>query len=335
MKTYPSFHNVSRTSLGATLAVLLLGTLLTGAAHAQIFQLYVDSAEGGHKLGAYTVDASNGSVSASNSSFISSLNDPYGLALDSSNNLVISTLGDSYVAKYSSVTANTSIAPNPLVTAAAVNVTVSGNVLYVPLRNGNGVGLYNATTGATGSPAFLSGGTGGAIGTNVDSVSLDPAHDIGYVVSESQGNVYSFTISTNIINPTPLISGLSTPWDSQYDGAGHLFVSLPLSNQILEYNVSDSSLVMTISNSISGAALSGCYDFTLDGAGHIFISNYTSGVVGEYSAIDGSTINNSVLSIPNAMGIVLIPVAVPEPSSMALVGVVALTFGAWKFRRRR
>jgi hypothetical protein len=110
-------------------------------------------------------------------------------------------------------------------------------------------------------------------------------------------------------------------------GGGDIYVSIQdgppdIANRVDEYNTSGSTVMSPLISGVSGHT-------ALDGQGHLLVDGYGSGTIGVY------TTSGAVLDAPLISGLTgaedMVVIAVPEPSSLALLTVGALGL----FVRRR
>jgi PEP-CTERM motif len=193
------------------------------------------------------------------------------------------------------------------------------------------VGQYNATTGATINPLFLNHGLVLPIG-----IALDGNNHM--FVANGNDTVGEYNATTGATINATLINGqgLSNPGVIEYDALGHLFVAnfgTNISNgSVGEY---DAVTGATINANLVGL-LAQPTGIALDNANHLFVA-YGNNLIGEFNATTGAVINPTFVDGQGLNGpefMVFVP-AVPEPGSMALVGVAAAAAVGWRIRRRQ
>ncbi len=132
-----------------------------------------------------------------------------------------------------------------------------------------------------------------------------------------------------ILNRSVISAGLLGLLLAVPEGArGDIYITNNGSNSIGAYTNSGAS----VSASFSG--LSGPWGIAVSGS-HIFVANNYNGTIGEYGT-DGTTVNASLISGLNnrPYGIVVTPSAVPEPSSLVMMGFGSVALLAALHRRR-
>src|SRR5438034_6098308 len=149
MKTNPSVKIFKFSTLVLFAAVVAALCLIPVTGRAQIFV----TNEGNNTIGEY--NATTGATI--NSSFISGLDFPTGIALFGGN-LFVANSGNNTIGEYNAATG----APiNSSFISSGLNqprgIAFSGGNLFVTNGLGNTIGEYNATTGATINSSFVSG----------------------------------------------------------------------------------------------------------------------------------------------------------------------------------
>lgn len=255
-----------------------------------------------------------------NSSFISGLNQPEYLALDTAGNFYVSNWGDNSVGKYSSTGAALNAPLFQTVSSgfqglSGIAVDGSGNIFVSQMNGFANIAQYTTSGVKVHDPLFyLNGGPRGP--------ALDGLGNM-YVPLQDAGAVGKYTISGSIINAS-LIQNLIDPSSVVLDGNGHLFVA-SFAGTIGEYNLDGTPV-----NSSLITGLSGPSSLALDGNGHLFIVEEYIGRIGEYTT-SGATVNASLITgINDPWGIL---VRVPEPPIVAILSVGAVGF--WARSRRR
>ena len=282
-------------TLWTGLLAVLLGTLLAGHAHGQIF--VSDYANG-------TVSAYNLDGTPVNASLITGLNQPTGIAL-SGNNLYVITLdgGINGTVREYNATTGALINPSLLTQSQAPYVlALSGNNLYVVSPGGSGagsglVGVYNATTGAPINAALLTGlvyPAGIAISGNNLYLPQQLNLIFGYI------NVYDATTGAPI--SSPLVSGLLHAPGGLLVSGNMLFEANGSGGTIGEYDATTGAVINA--SFISG--LGNPSQLALLG-NDLFVSDSGNGTIGEYDAITGAAINASLIGgLSHPFGLVVV-----------------------------
>jgi DNA-binding beta-propeller fold protein YncE len=296
---------------------LALATALAAAPAARA-QVYVSADN--NTVGKY--DASTGSGSQS---FIGVGSQPSGVAVDTANHLFVAVQsGLPRVAEFNATTG--AVINNSFITSVTfpVGVAVSGTNLFV--ADSNQVRKFDTTTAAAVPGFSLTGLTFPAEGVALDAANV-------YVANGTRVGKYDATTGTAVnANLIPIPGGFS-PFGLAVDVPNnHLFVSTN-ENRVREYDLNGNLLNATFIST----GLSTPVGLALDFSGHLFVVNNSTGLVGEYNATSGALINSAFINTGAGSGpefVAFAPLAVPEPSSLAMIGVAA--FGAAvRLRRRR
>lgn len=291
----------------ALFAILVLVTALCRSVQGQI--LVVNFANG--TVGEYSTTGT-----AINSSFISGLDQPMGIAI-SGDDLFISEQGNGNIAEYT--TSGTLVNPT-LITGLSLpaGIAIYGNDLFVANSAGptatTAVGEY--TLSGTTVNASLIPGIENPVGVATDGNYI-------YVSAFSGGTVGQYTMSGAAVNAALIGGGLhrlQNPGGLALDGNGDLYVSTY--SAVGEYTISGGT--------INAALISSGYNtgtgLALDGFGNLFWADNYGGaggnVVGAYTA-SGQVENAALIKgVSNPVGIAI----VPEPSSggLTVLGIMCI-----------
>jgi PEP-CTERM motif len=301
----------------------------TGAGARQV--LYVLN-EGGNTIGEY--NAVTGATI--NPALVNGqgMDGPAGLALGDGifyvSNNINGTVG-AYIAA-TGATINSAFVTSSQGVASPTGILVdNSNHLFV--ANTNTISEYNATTGATINPLFINGLQGTSLPAGL---ALDGSNHM-FVTNFGNNTVGEYNATTGATINAAIVNGqgLDDPTWIVYDALGHLLVnnfgSGPANGSISEY---DAVTGATINANLIGTVREPT-GIALDNANHLFVSFGNTNTIAEYNAttgalIDPTFINGQGLDVPGAM---VFSASVPEPGSLALVGVAAAV--GWAIRRRR
>jgi streptogramin lyase len=306
--------------LTAVAAVLCL----CGPIHSQVLLVTYPSSN--------TVSSFSAVTGASlNPTFIAPVADGGSMALDGSNHLFVSsgsTAGANTVGEFNATTGAT-------INAAFIGgntpegLAVDGsNHLFVANLHSNEVSEYNATTGAVINLSFI---TNGSFNLAPAALALDAGGRL--FVAQGNGSVGVYDAASGAAINTGFVTIPSrSPGGLAVDGNNHLFVSDLSGTTVDEFDATTGAAI----NQITG--LSHPTGLDLDGSNHLFVVNSFSGSIGEYDAttlapINPTFISSLTLGPPSALSFV--PAAVPEPSSLILVGVAVIAGGMARVRRKR
>ena len=289
------------TNLGLACCAALAA--LPGSARAQIFvESHVPYAPTSI-VGAYNLDGS-----AINSSLIT------GLGVYSNNLYVVGDFGGGLpsVGKYT--TSGTSSGSFAGTAGWNAGFTMNAGILYCANPNGNTVGSYNATNGAAINTSLISSGLNSPHAPVISGSHL-------YIANAGNGTVGEYNLDGSVVNAA-LISGLTQP-SALSVANGYLYVSsLGVGGgnlgKVGEYDA-------TTGAAIHAALLSGLAggppEIAVVGNDLYMTVAVTGGSkVAVYDATSGEVINSSLIS---GLGgeIEGFVVSVPEPSTLALIGV--------------
>ncbi len=273
--------------------------------------------------------ASNGSVGSYTTSgtpvvptLVSGLPNPIGVAVDSAGNFYVS-YANSTIGSYTS----TGSPINPtLITglSSPAGIAIDGsNNLYVTNQQSGTIGKYTT-----------SGGSGATIISGLstpDAVAINPINGNLYVaqlnsVSSQVGSVSEYTPSGTPVSLN-MISGIHNASGLAFDSSGNLYVLSGASNGSVGKYMSDGTPIST--SLITG--LDSPFGIAIDGT-NLFVSSFTDGTITQYTTSGGSPVS-LVNGLTDPYGIAI--AAVPEPSSIFLVGIVgvAVACGVWLRRR--
>ncbi|HYA79055.1 MAG TPA: PEP-CTERM sorting domain-containing protein [Candidatus Nitrosopolaris sp.] len=289
---------------GASLAVLLAAAPATA-------QIYVVNAGSG-TIGEYSL-----SGQTINSSFITGLSSPTGLAVSG---------GYLYVAQENGTireyTTSGALVNPSLISGLYLpwGIAISGNNLFVANAGGESSTIGEYTINGATVNASLVTGLGNPTGLATDGTYL-------YVTCWHTGTVGIYTTSGAGI--TTFGAPGAYPGGIVLDGSGHVYVSTL--NGVGEYTTAGVPINPTL---ISGGYNSGV-GIALDGNGHLFWADNYGGaggnVIGEYTT-NGQLINaNFITGLSNPVAMVLVPE--PATSVLVLVGLAGLVCRS-VFRRR-
>jgi uncharacterized repeat protein (TIGR01451 family) len=167
-------------------------------------------------------------------------------------------------------------------------VVVSGGDLFVV--NGNTIGQYNATTGATINASLVTG--------LVYAAEIAVSGGDLFVTNNQVGTIGEYNATTGATINASLVSGLTNPGAIAVSG-GDLFVTSN-SGTIGEYDATtgatiNASLVSGLSG-VSGIAVSGGDLFVASSFPGVDDYSNASGTIGQYNATTGATINASLIT---------------------------------------
>jgi len=255
------------------------------------------------------------SGSAINSSLVTGLNQPDGVATDGAGNLFVANMD--YLGKYTTSGATVSASLIPLGWGQGVAVDSQGDI-FVDDFAGGLIAEYSKT-GTPINTALITGlhfPTGLAVDNN--------GHL--FVANETAGTIGEYTTSGAVVNAS-LITGLNSPDQIALDGHGDLFVAnygnTPNDGWVGKYTTSggvvNASLITGLANPVGIA---------LDGLGNLFVSSARNDNIGEYTT-SGTGVNaNLITGLNDPSGLVI--VTVPEPGPLALTGIAAILFSAYR-----
>ena len=307
MKTpNPGFTSslLSKLTKQKTLLAAVAAFSCVSAANAQ---LYVTS-DSGNKVGTYNY---NGSTI--NSSLITGLSGPYGLATNGSS-IFVGNIGNNTVTKYSldGTPQGTFSVPG------AIGLAVLGNTLYAADYTSGVINTYNATTGAALNLNFITGLD------NPRGLAFDTSGNI-FVTNFGSGNIGKYNATTGAEIDAEFITGVTHAFGITLDGDDMYVSNFDFTiNTIGKFNAADGSVInrsfVTEIGNPTGLVV---HD------GSLYAASYAFSTIGQFSTADGSAINrNLITGLANPIGLI----AVPEPGTYALLALSGVAFLA--FRKR-
>jgi DNA-binding beta-propeller fold protein YncE len=269
-----------------------------------------------------------GVVTANSSGY----NEPFGVALNPSGTTLYvsneSTNTVSSVAASGGTPATFIPSSSGLLNPAGLAIDSSGNIYVADLENSR-IAKFDAS--------------GNVINANFITGLNTPAG----VAVDSSGNVYVTDTSAHTLKrytsaggstPNFTVSGFtgSIPAVTLGTGsfAGFAFVADLGNNTVQKVDLSTGS---TVQFNTSGSALNHPNGLTFDNNGNLFVTNdVASGFISEITPSGvTSTFATSGLSLSGPTGIVFVPAAVPEPSSLLLSGLgVSVLYACRRWKRR-
>jgi sugar lactone lactonase YvrE len=277
----------------------------------------------------YVADRINNTVSSYNSttgalinaSFITGLNNPWGLTRDSDGNFYVANRSSNTIGKYGpDGTAINASFITGLSEATAVAVDGSGRLF---VSSGN-IRTYDATTGTLISGSFVTGLN------SPRGVAFDGAGNM-YVADYFNARVGKYNATTGATVNASLITDVSTPVNMAFDATGKLYVATFGNLGVGVYNATTG---VTITAPLA-SGLNGTWGIAFDESNDLFVSRYSFGALAKFTAA-GATISNPFATLA-ALGPTSLVYVVPEPSTyaMALAGLAAGGFMIRRSRQRR
>jgi hypothetical protein len=330
----PLAFKAHRASIGSIPLLCLVTLLANRPAAAQVLLVASDNGTSAGHVGAY--NAATGATI--NANFVPAVGGGmHLLALDGNNHLFVSNSADNTIGEYNATT-GTTINATFINNGQGLDVPVgmvldAHNHLFVAnYTNGStrpSVGEYDATTGATINPRFLDS-TGAAFPIGL---ALDKSNHL-FVLDNNAGPgiVAEYDATTGVQGPFPFIQQLGSPAGFTLDGLNHMLVTTGFDS----VGMYDATTGATIKAAfIDGQGLNAPIAVALDGNNHLFVDNALGNSVGEYDATTGATIQAALINgqgIGHPEGMVFVA-AVPEPSSLLLVGFAVVGAGMWRRKR--
>lgn len=304
--------------------LLAAGSLFAVACSVEAQTLYVSCWNSGLGSGTIATVAPGGSVGT----FATGLNDPMGLAFDSSGNLYEVETGSGnnggYIneftaAQVSSGSGTPTVFASGFTTPYGLTFNSSGNLYEADESDGDSLHVFTPPSAS---------GTTISLNHNPGQIAFDNSGDL-YVANISRGNLSILSSGGVLTDYSP--SGFSGhPYGLAFNSSGNLFVSSD-TDDIYEFvggNLSGSAI--TFATGLDNPA-----SLTFDSAGDLFVAETGNGEILEYQNDDGTlsstpTTYASGLEDPTFMAFGPV-VPVPEPSTLALAGLGATL---WFYRRR-
>lgn len=290
---------------GALLGALALAACWVPSLEAQ---LYVTSDSGG-SVGSYNFDGTS-----INSSLVTGLAGPYGLATNGSS-IFVGNISSNTVTKYSLA----GVSQGVFSISGAIALAISGNTLYVANYSSNIVSTYDAITGSVINANFITGLD------NPRGLALDSSGNI-FVSNYNTGVIGKYNATTGAAVNASLVTGAINPFGITVDG-NDLYVSNFnfTVNTIGKYSAVDGSVInsafVTEIGNPTGLAVHN---------GSLYAASYSFSTIGQFSTVDGSAINrNLITGLQNPVGLL----AIPEPGTYALLALGGIALLA--FRKRQ
>jgi len=292
--------------------ILAVAGLTLNLAHAQ--NILVTNAGNG------TISEFDSSGGLINSSFISGLSSPVGIAFDSSGNIYVANSGAGAIAKFDS--------SGGLINSTFISGLSSPNSLTF---DGSG-NVYVANSGANTILEYNSSGTfikTFASGVNAWDLTFNGSGHL-YVSSYGGNSISEFASDGSTIRT--LTASLNNPAGLALDNSGNLYAANDGGGNSISEFAPDGSLITAdfTSGALSGSA--GITGLAFDGSGKFYLTSYSGNQV---LTFDSSGAPQTPLSGGmNAPVYVAITRAVPEPSTLGLVGLGGVV-GLLALRRRK
>ncbi|MEO6848356.1 MAG: PEP-CTERM sorting domain-containing protein [Chthoniobacterales bacterium] len=306
-----------RFTLVITMIAALAGILSSSTAKAQLVygdagQIYVTS---NNTIKWYNQDGSGGTTVS-----LGGPNGPTGLALASSNTLLVANNGSTYISRYPTTNAYVQSG-----SAHPYDIAVNGSTLWVTWNTINLVERYTMTGTGAGQYTYA-GGTSLNL-SDPRGIAIDAAGNV-YMANYGNGTINKYTAA--FLDGGVVLTGLTDPEGLAIDSLGNMYVSSLSGGYVSKYSTSGTLISL---NFITG--LSSPSALALDGAGNLFVANSGTGIVGKYDAATGAPINASFITGVSGLTAITVstPIPVPEPSSVALLCIGGLAFLAWRNRR--
>ncbi len=264
-------------------------------------------------IGEYTT--SGGTV---NASLVSGLNGPDGIAVSGPNLFVASGGKNGTIGEYTTA-------------GAVVNASLVSGLSYPGglVLSGSDLFVVNEGYGYTGGTIGEYTTSGAVVNASLVSVMSAP-QDIAisgsdmFVTNLGGDAIGEYTTSGGTVNAS-LVFPLKYPGGLAISGSD-LFVADFFDGTIGEYTTSGAVVNASL---VSGLGLNSGYGLAISGS-DMFVTNFNNGTIGEYTTA-GAVVNASLISgLNKPFGITV----VPEPSTLALLGVGALGLIAYVWRRR-
>jgi len=274
-----------------------------GAGNANVVFTY-DSNPGGTRIGTLTIGGQTLTIIQAGSSYVqapgpltalisSGLNQPYGVAVDSADNVYIADYGHNAVKEWS-VTSDTvvTLVSNGLSQPTSVAVDSAGNV-YIADSGHNAVKEWMAS-----SNTVIKVMTNGL--SDPYDIALDTSTNV-YVDNIISNEILEYCIPSNIVVYT-LVTNLNLPISLAVDAADNLYIGDDGSGSIKERVAATGSVITVFPAPSWGMSPRGV---AVDGGGNLIIADDKNADVEEWTAATGilSTLIPSGLNNPQAVAV--------------------------------
>ena len=190
-----------------------------------------------------------------------SVNTPYTVAIDASNNVYANDEADGNIYKYNSSGTNTQTIITPYFQTTAAAIDGLGNI-YVSAFGNNVVLKYNSAGTLQSTITGFSSPYG---------ICFDASNNV-YVADSGTGNIIKIAAGTT--TTSTFLSGFTSPYGVAMDASGNLFVSQPSLNNIIKVASGTSTKTTFYATSLSGPR-----SLTKDASGNIYVADYGNNAV--------------------------------------------------------